>query len=402
MKKIAVKDLKVGDKILRLDKSWFETSFFKHKFIVKDKSVIDRIMSSNIEFVYIDEVTPEEIKVSQILETPTKDIIDEAAEAASVNLIDIEDFSKASEVYTESVKMTKCVFEDIRAGKMFNNCAVKSIAANIAQITRRNKGVLASVTKLRQYDDYTFQHSMNVSIYSAGLASHLGMDSNEVERIACAGLLHDVGKMLVPKDILNKPGKLTDEEFSMMRNHVQYGYDFLRKEAVADDILRLAYEHHERYDGSGYPNRLRDKDISIEGKIGAVVDIYDAITSDRVYHKGMEPPSALKLMFKWADSYINKKVFEFFIMNIGIYPVGTLVLMNTHELGIVGKTNINKPTEPLVLVFMNKKGRRLPVKVVDLSIKTVVKRKILAPINPESVSVPDEVYSYIDNLNKIT
>ncbi len=96
---------------------------------------------------------------------------------------------------------------------------------------------------------------------------------------------------------------------------------------------------------------MKDNEISIEGKIGAVVDIYDAITSDRVYHKGMEPPSALKLMFKWADSHINKKVFEFFIMNIGIYPVGSLVLMNTNELAIVGKTNINKPTEPIILIF---------------------------------------------------
>jgi len=400
MKKVLTKDLSIGDKILKFDRSWMETDFLKHKFIIKDQATIDRIKRNDIQYVYVDAQSSEEKKVEKIYGGEPEEIIEEAAELNENNLIDLDDFNSTTEIYKESIKIVKSVLEDIRGGKLFNTGAVKNVAENITELTMRNKGVLASVTKLRQHDDYTFQHSMNVSIYSASLAAHLGLKEPEIERIASAGLLHDVGKMLVPTDVLNKPGKLTDDEFSIMKNHVQLGYDFLKKQGLPQDMLRLPYEHHERFDGSGYPRGLVDKDISIEGKIGAVVDIYDAITSDRVYHKGMEPPSALKLMFKWADSHINKKVFEFFIMNIGIYPVGSLVLMSTNELAVVGKTNLNKPTAPVVLVFMNKKGQRLPFKAVNLAKSSVNDQKIIGPVNPEKIDIPDEIYTYIDNMNK--
>jgi len=400
MKKVNVKDLKIGDKVLKFDRSWLETDFLKHKFVIKNQAILNKIIANGIQYVYIEDAGPVVKKVEEIF-NENEDVIQEVAEKAASNYIDVDDFNKASEIYSESVKIIGSVLDDIRAGKMFNDGAVKNVAENIAEITRRNRGVLASVTKLKKHDDYTFQHSMNVSIYAASLASHLGMSEQEVERIANAGLLHDVGKMLVPSKVLNKPGKLSDEEFIVMKNHVQFGYEYLKKQNIPADMLRLAYEHHERYDGSGYPNGLKDDQISIEGKIGAVVDIYDAITSDRVYHKGMEPPSALKLMFKWADSHINKKVFEFFVMNIGIYPVGSIVVMNTGDVGMVGKTNLNKPTEPVVLLFMNKKGEPYPVKSLDLSKSTINRHKIAAPINPTSVNVPAELYAYIDGLNKL-
>jgi len=402
MKKVFTKDLKVGDKVLKFDRPWLETGFIKHKFVIKNQATISKIAENDIEYVYIEAVSDEQKKVEKVFSGDTKELIEEIQENLPDNHINIEDFNSANDIYKESIKIVRGVLDDVRAGKMFNSGAIKNVAENVAELTMRNKGVLCSVTKLKQHDDYTFQHSMNVSVYAASLASHLGMDATEVQRIANAGILHDVGKMLVPSEILNKPGKFTDDEFAIMKNHVQFGYDFLKKQGLPSDMLRLAYEHHERFDGSGYPRGLKDNEISIEGKIGAVVDIYDAITSDRVYHKGMEPPSALKLMFKWADSHINKKVFEFFIMNIGIYPVGSLVLMNTNELAVIGKANINKPTEPVVLIFTNKAGDKLPVKSVDLSKNTVNERKIIGPVNPEKIEIPDEIYKYIDGLNKIS
>jgi len=401
MRKVDIKDLKIGDKVLKLDRSWLDTDFLKHKFVIKNQATIDKIKSNDIRYVYIEEPTEEETKVTKIIIKPEADAVKEAAECAKDNMIDLGQLDKVSDVYVESIKIIRQVLQDIRGGKMFSSDAVKHVASNIAELTRKNRSVLSSVTKLKRYDDYTFQHSMNVSIYAASLAAHLGMNQRQIESIANAGLMHDVGKMLVPIEVLNKPGKLSNHEFSVVKNHVQYGYDFLKKENVPDEMLRLVYEHHERYDGSGYPNKLKDKDISIEGKIGAVVDIYDAITSDRVYHKGMEASSALKLMFKWADSHINKKVFEFFIKNIGIYPVGSLVLMNSHELGLVGRTNLNRPTEPIVLIFMNKRGEKLPIKAVDLSKTASNFHKIVAPVNPESVTIPDEVYKVIDHINTV-
>jgi putative nucleotidyltransferase with HDIG domain len=305
-------------------------------------------------------------------------------------------------VYTESVKIIGDVLSDVRSGKMFNTGAVKHVAENIAQLTLRNKGVLASVTKLKQFDNYTFHHSMNVSIFAASLAAHLKLDEKEIAIAANSGIMHDVGKMLVPENILNKPSKLTAEEFAIMKTHVELGYDIIKQSGEDMSSKGLVMEHHERHDGSGYPQGLKDEQISIQGKIGAVVDIYDAITSDRVYHKGMAATSALKLMFQWADKHINKSVFEFFIKNIGIYPVGSLVIMATQELAMVGKINNGRPTDPVVVVFMGKNGERLPIKVVDLSKSGVDRQKIIGLINPENVSVPKEVYRYIDSMNRIS
>jgi putative nucleotidyltransferase with HDIG domain len=401
MKKVLVRDLALGDKVLKFDRSWLETDFIKHKFTIKDKSVIDKLVSNNIKYVFIEDTGSIEKKAVEVLTAGIIDDIGEIIEKPEFTRINIEEYERAEDIYKVSLKIVRNVLEDVRAGKMFNSGAVKNVAENIAELTMRHKGVLSSVTKLKKHDDYTFQHSMNVSVYAASLAAHLGMDKAEVERIANAGILHDVGKMFVPSDVLNKPGKLTDDEFAVMKQHVQYGYDFLKKQGLPPDMLRLAYEHHERYDGSGYPQGLKDSDISIEGKIGAVVDIYDAITSDRVYHKGMEAPSALKLMFKWADSHINKKIFEFFVMNIGIYPVGSLILMSNNELAVVAKTNINKPTQPVVLVFADAKGGRIPLKAIDLSKNTVKEHRIMGPVNPEKIDIPQEIYTYIDNLNKI-
>lgn len=401
MKKVFIDDLVVGDKVVKLDRHWLQTDFLKHKFVIKDKSVIVKMRQRGIEYVYLDDSSEEIVKAAVqagFTDEPLPEIIEDIRSGAETN---IEDYDTASEMYIESIKIVKNVLEDVRAGRMFSSGAVKNVAANISELTMKNKGVLSSVTKLRKHDDYTFQHSMNVSIYAASLAAHLGMSKKDVESIASAGILHDVGKMLVPSKVLNKPGKLTDGEFKVMKDHVQLGYDFLKKEGIPEEMLRLAYEHHERYNGSGYPRGLKDSEISLEGKIGAVVDIYDAITSDRVYHKGMEPPSALKLMFKWADSHINRKVFEFFVMNIGIYPVGSLVLMNTNELAVVGKINPHKPTEPVVLIFTNKMGQKLPVKTIDTSKNILPKKTIVGPVNPENIDIPDEIYKYIDNANKI-
>lgn len=401
MKKVFIDDLVVGDKVVKLDRHWLQTDFLKHKFVIKDKSVIVKMRQRGIEYVYLDDSSEEIVKAAVqagFTDEPLPEIIEDIRSGAETN---IEDYDTASEMYIESIKIVKNVLEDVRAGRMFSSGAVKNVAANISELTMKNKGVLSSVTKLRKHDDYTFQHSMNVSIYAASLAAHLGMSKKDVESIANAGILHDVGKMLVPSKVLNKPGKLTDGEFKVMKDHVQLGYDFLKKEGIPEEMLRLAYEHHERYNGSGYPRGLKDSEISLEGKIGAVVDIYDAITSDRVYHKGMEPPSALKLMFKWADSHINRKVFEFFVMNIGIYPVGSLVLMNTNELAVVGKINPHKPTEPVVLIFTNKMGQKLPVKTIDTSKNILPKKTIVGPVNPENIDIPDEIYKYIDNANKI-
>jgi len=398
MQKIHVNELKIGDRVLKLDASWLETPFLSHKFKIKDINDINKLKKHGIEYVFI-EPRNDMVSVKEVIEE-NKDLLENVQyEELPKHYIDFQSLTKASEIYEQSVKIIRSVMEDIRAGKLFDDTGVRIIADKITELTVKKGDLLSSVAKLKSYDDYTFQHCVNVSVFATSLGKLTNLPSKELNMLSASALLHDVGKMLVPKEILNKPGKLTDEEFKIMKSHVPAGYDYLIKNGLDPSELKIVIEHHERYDGSGYPYGLKDPDISLFGKIGAVVDIYDAITSDRVYHKGMEPPSALKMMFKWTDTHINKKIFEFFITHIGIYPVGTLVLLNTNELAIVAKITDN-PTAPIVAVFKNPKGEDIPIYTVDLSKKSVLSKKIIGPVNHEKININKEIYDIIERVNE--
>ncbi|MCB4204295.1 HD-GYP domain-containing protein [Deferribacterales bacterium Es71-Z0220] len=397
MEKILVKELKIGDRVVKLDASWLDTPFLKHNFVVKDQKTIDKLIKSGIDYVYIEKRKVDAQKSEE--KTFAEEILEHKKENISKEYLEIKDLKPSFELYEKSVSIVKNVMEDVRSGKMFDSSSVKILADKIADITVKNKSLLVNIAKLKTYDDYTFQHSLNVAIFASSLGKLLNLSVSEIKVLVNSGILHDIGKMLVPKDILNKPAKLTDEEFAIMKNHVLAGYDFLKKNGFSEEELKIVLEHHERADGSGYPYGLKDEQISIAGKIGAVVDIYDAITSDRVYHKGMYPPKAIKLMFSWTDKHINRKIFEFFVSNVGIYPVGTIVLLSTNELAVVGDVS-KKPTEPVVVIFKSHTGHNIAPITYDLSKPTVLKKKIVGPVNPENISVPDEVYTVIEGLNE--
>lgn len=394
MKRIHVNALQIGDYIIKMDASWLDTPFLKHNFEIKDRQTIEKIQKSNVEYVFIKPRPPE----TKLPDNLTEKIIETRKETIPNEYMEIKDMAPTFELYKKSVSIVKSVMEDVRAGKIFNSPAVKILTDKIADLTMKNRSLMVNIAKLQSYDDYTFQHSMNVAIFASSLGKLLGLPASDVKILANSGLLHDIGKMLVPKDILNKPAKLTDDEFVIMKNHVTEGYNFLKKNGFSENELKIVVEHHERFDGSGYPNGLKDDEISIFGKIGAVVDIYDAITSDRVYHKGMYPPSAIKMMFSWTDKHINKKIFEFFVSNIGIYPVGTTVLLSTHELAVVANVD-KKPLEPLVVIFRAASGSEITPLLYDLSINTVLKKKMVGPVNPENINIPKDVYKIIEGLN---
>jgi len=401
MEKVFLDDLKIGDEVVKFDRGWLGTDFLSHRVKIDSQSVIDRLRKNGIEYVFINPRNEELQKLDDLLDGKSVNIINEIKEQSSLCQLNLKDLNQASEVYTESVRIVGSVLDDIKSGRMINAAAIRHVSDSISEMTMKKRGVLTSITKLKQHDNYTFHHSMNVSIFAASLATHLGLGKAEVQIAANSGLMHDIGKMLVPDAILNKPGKLTPEEYKVMQSHVVRGYEYAMKCGVPDEELKMIIEHHERHDGSGYPYGLKDEQISIFGKIGAVVDIYDAITSDRVYNKGIAATSALKLMFQWADKHINKSIFEFFIKNVGIYPVGSLVIMATKELGMVGKMNAANPMTPVVVIFMNKNGSRMPIKVVDMAKSALDSQKIIGLINPENVSVPPEVYKYIENMNTV-
>jgi HD-GYP domain-containing protein (c-di-GMP phosphodiesterase class II) len=187
--------------------------------------------------------------------------------------------------------------------------------------------------------------------------------------VGIGGMLHDIGKMKVPDEILNKPGKLTDEEFDIMRSHVVHSRDILSDTpGIAQASLDVAAQHHERFDGSGYPLKLKGSEMSIYGQMASIVDVYDAITSDRCYHKGMEPTVALRKMFEWSKFHFNPELVHTFVRSIGIYPVGTLVMLESGRIGIVIEQREASLAQPLVRVVFNaKKDYYIKPEDVDLS-----------------------------------
>ncbi len=193
------------------------------------------------------------------------------------------------------------------------------------------------------------------------------------------GCLHDVGKMAIPDEVLNKPGKLTDSEFSIVRNHPEAGGQILRDSGqVSALVLDVCLHHHEKVDGSGYPHRLTGDQISLFAKMGAVCDVYDAITSDRPYKKGWDPAESIRRMAEWSKGHFDEAVFQAFVKSVGIYPTGSLVRLESGRIGVVTEQHEKSLLTPRVKVFFSAKSKApIPIEVLDLS-KLVGREKIVA------------------------
>ena len=199
-------------------------------------------------------------------------------------------------------------------------------------------------------------------------AKSMGLSEKIICEVGIGGLLHDIGKTLTPDEILNKPGKLTDEEFVIMKEHVVHSRKILEKtKGLSQVSMDIAAQHHEKYDGNGYPLGLKGDEISRYGQMSAIVDVYDALTADRCYHKGKEPSEVLKLLVKWSGAHFNPSLVREFIQSVGIYPAGSLVMLSNQHLAKVIDINENM-LKPVVEVFLNAKTRSyIPRKLLDLS-----------------------------------
>jgi putative nucleotidyltransferase with HDIG domain len=254
----------------------------------------------------------------------------------------------------------------------------------------RNPGALISLARLKSVDDYTYMHSVAVCAMMVALARQLGMDEEQTRSAGLAGLLHDMGKVHVPLNILNKPGKLTTAEFTQIQSHPADGLRMLMGGANVDPVaLDVCLHHHERIDGSGYPDRLKGDDISVFAKMAAVCDVYDAISSNRPYKSGWDPADSLHKMSEWASAHFDRGVFQAFVKSLGIYPVGSLVRLTSGRIGVVVEQHTKSLTKPVVKVFFSIKANiRIPAETVDLSsIDTT--EKIAAREDPAKWHFPD-------------
>ena len=341
VKKIEVADLKPGMYVSDLGAGWMDHPFLLNHFAVTDGTVIDKIVKAGIREVYIDTLRGHDVRHAPTREEVERKLDEEMKQVAiespaSVRASFREEAVRAVKVRDEANKIAFDVLNDIRLGKQVHVEQVEPVVQEMTQSILRNGSALVSLCRVKDKDNYTFLHSVSVCALLVSFCRTVGMAPEEMLLVGIGGLLHDIGKMKVPNAILNKPGKLTDDEFVQMKTHVVESIGVLSATpGIHRDSILVAHQHHERHDGSGYPLGLKGDEISRIGQMAAVCDVYDAITSDRCYHKAMVPHEALRKILEWSKYHFKPEVAQQFIRAIGIYPVGTLVRLESGKIGIV-------------------------------------------------------------------
>ncbi|MBZ6386749.1 MULTISPECIES: HD-GYP domain-containing protein [Pantoea] len=346
LKQITVDELRPGMFIHKLEVWWIKDTRIHNQMLVTDPRQIEMLRNEGIQQLWID--------LNKSLQAP-------AAPPPAKKPIDrtpfFQELDQAQKIFQQGKPQVMAMFNEARLGHGLNLAGMLELVDEIAGSIRREPTALLSVARLKNHDDYTWLHSMAVCGLMINLAQQLGLDNRQVLRVGMGGLLHDVGKAAVPLEILNKPGKLTEEEFEVMRQHPVTGAQMLMEANAEADLLDIALHHHEKYDGSGYPHRLKGEEISFYSRMAAVCDVYDALTSTRVYRKGWSPAEAMHNMLSWRGHFDNQILYTF-VRAIGIYPVGSLVRLASGRVALVVKAGERSLLKPVVHAFWSLHAQR--------------------------------------------
>jgi putative nucleotidyltransferase with HDIG domain len=305
----------------------------------------------------------------------------------------IKEIHAARAIKAEAETVVRNVINEARLGKSIESDRVKRAVNSMAASVLRNRDALASLTRMKSYDEYIFVHSLHVCILSLSMARHLSLPPGEMEEIGIGALLHDVGKVKIDPHVLNKPETLSEKEWVEVRKHPIYGMEIMEEsKGIPEQSKQLAFQHHERYNGTGYPSELKGEAISLGGQITGIIDYYDAVTTDRPFQKAIAPHEATRQLYEKGLEEFNRFMVEKFIQCIGIYPFGTFVLLDTEELGIVCGVKPEMLLRPNVLVIYQTSKMAYPQPfLADLTEKadrsSWYKRSIIMPLQPEKWNV---------------
>ncbi len=374
LKKIDASQLKVGMYIHDLSCDWMTHPFVRNRFLIGSEDEIRKIVQAGIHDVVIDASRGLDVQdaptLAEAQARTEAEVVALAAAPAAVTRVALgEELKRAAMIRHQASGLVRTVMRDARLGKAIEIDQVAPVVQNITESILRNPGALIGLLRIKSKDDYTFLHSVSVCTLLVAFCRSRALDAETTYQAGLGGLLHDTGKALVPDAILNKPGPLTDAEFAIVRKHPRDGYEILCQSPELGPIpLDITLHHHERRDASGYPDKQGEGAISELAQMAAIVDVYDAITADRCYHKGMSAAEALRKIYEWSKFHFNPAYVQDFMRCVGIYPVGTMVMLESGRLGVVVEPHETNLLAPKVNVFFNtKKNIYIKPETVDLS-----------------------------------
>ncbi len=371
LKKISVEQLCLGMHLQDFCGAWLDHPFWRTKFVLTDAKDIQLILASPIKEVWIN--------ISKGLDVNTDDAGSGAVQVIAEEIPPTppvvqkktsfnDEVKRAANICAKGKEAVVSMFQEARMGLAIEAEAAAPLVEEISNSVLRNPGALISLARLKTADDYTFMHSVAVCALMIALARKLGLDEQQTRDAGMAGLLHDLGKAMIPMEILNKPGKLTDEEFDLVKTHPEEGHKLLLGGIGISEMTRdVCLHHHEKIDGSGYPKRLNGETMSLFAKMGAVCDVYDAVTSNRPYKAGWDPAESIKRMAEWKGHF-DPVVFQAFVKSLGIYPIGSFIRLESGKLGVVIEQGEQSLLKPKVRVFFSTKSQAyIKPETIDLA-----------------------------------
>jgi len=392
--KIRVDQLAVGMYVESLCARWVDHPFWRTSFLVRDRSELAALRASGIAECWIDRsrgvasgaVQPAGVAAAGAAAAGVAVAAPAAAAIGGENSVEAaapasvareaparvsfdEEIARAAAVCTQAARATQSLFREVRLGRAIEVERCAEISQRIAESATRHPSALVSLARVRTHHSYTFLHSVAVCALMASLAKHLGSDEAATRDAALAGLFHDIGKAGIAREILDKPGSLTDAEYALVKAHPGIGRRMLLENLVTNDtVLHACLHHHERFDGNGYPEGLAAEAIPYAARLNSVCDVYDAITSVRAYKEAWDPAEAIARMAAWTKAgQFDPSVFRAFVDTVGIYPVGSLVRLQSERLALVTDQNPQRPAQPFVKVFWSTR-KSLPLRVCGLDL----------------------------------
>lgn len=376
-RKIDVRDVQMGMYIAELDRPWLETPFMFQGFELRSQDALTKLREL-CKYVWIetdrgaDYVPPARggraafARMRQLAQEDVamrekiRRLATEARPSATVHRQPYKDqttfeeeLGHAKQVQTEARESMLSTIDQVRRGKPVDVQLAGKVVGRMVDSVTRNPDALVCLSQLKEASEYTALHSIRSCILALTFGRHLALSKDELAVLGMGALLHDIGMVRVPEDILAKTGGLSEREFDIMTKHVTWGLEIVRDSGnLNPGSLEIIAQHHERGDGSGYPLRRKGAGIAPAGYIGAIVDVYDAITSDRIYNTGLSAEDALKRIYEWREKDFDSQLVEDFIRCMGIFPIGSLVELSTGSIGVVITINRARRLKPKVALVL--------------------------------------------------